>query len=153
MMVQGCIWRIFHVNFFHQRKRNYALWEYINQSYWIRITHKFIWVLTFFYANISTQRQHAGVIIFNGFLWLLKGDNDDLQIWPFQKKITMMLLDQGDEDHVVDTFHADPQSSSFQRPKCDMNIASGYPLFMPIDCLNHHQYIKDDVMIIKIIVE
>jgi hypothetical protein len=38
----------------------------------------------------------------------------------------MMLLDQGNGDHMIDhEFHS--QSSSFQRPKSDMNIASGSP--------------------------
>ena len=82
-----------------------------------------------------------------------KGDYDALQTWPFQKKITMMLLDQGNKDHKIVQFHSDPQSSSFQRPKSDMNIPSGFPLFMPLDSLNNRQYIKDDVMFIKVIVD
>ena len=66
----------------------------------------------------------------------------------------MMLLDQGNGEHMIDAFHSDRQSSSFQRPKSDMNIASGSPLFnMPLDSLNNRQYIKDDVMFIKIIVD
>ncbi|XP_028417378.1 TNF receptor-associated factor 3-like isoform X2 [Dendronephthya gigantea] len=87
------------------------------------------------------------------FFVVMKGDYDALQTWPFQKKITMMLLDQGNGDHMVDAFHSDPQSSSFQRPRSDMNIASGSPLFMPIDHLDNRQYIKDDVIFIKIIVD
>ena len=87
------------------------------------------------------------------FFVVMKGDYDALQTWPMQKKITMMLLDQGNGDHLIDAFHSDPQSSSFQRPKSDMNIASGSPLFIPIASLNNRQYIKDDVMFIKVIVD
>ena len=87
------------------------------------------------------------------FFVVMRGDYDALQTWPFQKKITMMLLDQGNRDHMIDAFHSDPQSSSFQRPKSDMNVASGSPLFMPLDSLNNRQYIKDDVMFIKVIVD
>ena len=87
------------------------------------------------------------------FFVVMRGDFDPLQTWPMQKKITMMLLDQGNGDHMIDAFHSDPQSSSFQRPKSDMNIASGSPLFMPLDSLNNRPYIKDDVMFIKIIVD
>ena len=87
------------------------------------------------------------------FFVVMKGDYDALQTWPFQKKITMMLLDQGNGDHMIDAFNSDPQSSSFQRPKSDMNIASGSPLFMPLDSLNNRQFIKDDVLFIKIIVD
>ncbi len=87
------------------------------------------------------------------FFVVMKGDYDALQTWPLQKKITMMLLDQGNGDHMIDAFNSDPQSSSFQRPKSDMNIASGSPLFMPLGSLNNRQFIKDDVMFIKIIVD
>ena len=87
------------------------------------------------------------------FFVVMKGDYDALQTWPMAKKITMMLLDQGNGDHLIDAFHSDPQSSSFQRPKSDMNIASGSPLFIPIGSLNNRQYIKDDVMFIKVIVD
>ncbi|XP_046855639.1 TNF receptor-associated factor 3-like isoform X1 [Xenia sp. Carnegie-2017] len=87
------------------------------------------------------------------FFVVMKGDYDALQTWPFQKKITMMLMDQGNGDHMIDAFHSDPQSSSFQRPKSDMNIASGSPLFMPLESLKNRQYIKDDTLFIKLIVD
>ena len=87
------------------------------------------------------------------FFVVMKGEYDALQTWPLQKKITMMLLNQGNGDDMVDAFHSDPQSSSFKRPLSDMNIASGSPLFIPMENLNNRQYIKDDVMFIKIIVE
>ncbi|XP_028407478.1 TNF receptor-associated factor 2-like isoform X2 [Dendronephthya gigantea] len=66
---------------------------------------------------------------------VMKGEYDSLQTWPFQKKITMMLMDQGNGDHMVEAFHSDPQSSSFLRPRSNMNIPSGSPLFMPIEDL------------------
>ncbi len=87
------------------------------------------------------------------FFVVMRGDYDALQTWPMQKKITMMLLDQGNGDHMIDAFHSDAQSSSFQRPKSDMNIASGSPLFMPLGSVNNRQFIKEDVMFIKIIVD
>ncbi|XP_046855227.1 TNF receptor-associated factor 3-like [Xenia sp. Carnegie-2017] len=87
------------------------------------------------------------------FFVVMKGDYDALQTWPFQKKITMMLMDQGNGDHMIDAFHSDPQSSSFQRPKSDMNIASGSPLFMPLESLKNRQYIKDDTLFMKMIVD
>ena len=90
---------------------------------------------------------------YHNFLRLSKGDYDALQTWPFQKKITMMLLDQDNGDHMIDAFNSDPHSSSFQRPMSSMNIASGLPLFMPLDSLNNRQFIKDDVLFIKIVVD
>ena len=88
----------------------------------------------------------------HNFLRFLKGDYDPLQTWPFQKKIAMMLLDQDNGDHMIDAFNSDPESSSFQRPESDMNIASGLPLFMPLDSLNSRQFVKDDVIFIKMVV-
>ncbi|UYM17222.1 hypothetical protein [Endozoicomonas euniceicola] len=86
------------------------------------------------------------------FFLIMRGEYDALQVWPFYKKITMLLLDQGSGDHMIDAFHSDPQSDSFQRPKSDLNIASGSPLFMPQESLKNRQYVKDNVMFIKIIV-
>ncbi|CAB4036326.1 TNF receptor-associated factor 3-like [Paramuricea clavata] len=94
----------------------------------------------------------------DGSLYLVvkKGDYDALLTWPFQKKITMMLLDQGNianGDHMIDEFYSvPPRSASFQRPKSDMNIPSGFQCLVPLGSLNNRQYIKDDVMFIKIIV-
>ena len=87
------------------------------------------------------------------FFVVMRGDYDALQTWPFQKKVTMMLLDQSNGDHMIKAFHSDLESSSFQCPKSDMNIPFGFPLFMPLDSLNTCQFIQDDVMFIKIIME
>ena len=59
------------------------------------------------------------------FFVVMKGEYDALLPWPFQKKITMMLLDQNNGEHMIDAFRSDPESSSFQRPKNNMNVASG----------------------------
>ena len=63
---------------------------------------------------------------------MFRGEYDVLQTWPFQKKLTMMLLNQGNGEHIIDVFYSDPLSSSFKRPKSDMNIACGFPLFVPL---------------------
>ena len=87
------------------------------------------------------------------FFVVMKGDFDALLPWPFQKKITMMLLDQNNGEHMIDAFRADHESSSFQRPKNNMNVASGSPLFMPLNGLSNRTYVKDETMFIKIIVD
>ena len=87
------------------------------------------------------------------FFVVMKGEYDALLPWPFQKKITMMLLDQNNGEHMIDAFRSDPESSSFQRPKNNMNVASGSPLFMPLNGLSNRGYVKDDTMFIKIIVD
>ena len=87
------------------------------------------------------------------FFVVMKGEYDALQTWPFRKKITMMLLDQGNGVHRMDLLKADRQSLPFQRPQSDKNIASGLPFFMPLESLNNRQFIKDDAVFIKIIVD
>ena len=51
------------------------------------------------------------------------------------------------------TFKPTPESSSFQRPQSDMNVASGCPQFTKLSTLDDDNYVKDDVMYIKCIVD
>nr|XP_058940193.1 TNF receptor-associated factor 3-like [Pocillopora verrucosa] len=90
---------------------------------------------------------------FSIFFVVMRGEYDAILRWPFRQKVTFMLLDQDNVEHVVDAFRPDPSSSSFQRPKRDMNIASGCPTFCAMTQLNNHAYVKDDTMFIKVIVD
>ena len=87
------------------------------------------------------------------FFVLIRSEYDALLCWPFRQKVTMMILDQDNVEHVIDAFRPDPNSSSFQRPRREMNIASGCPLFCPLTELEKHGYVRDDVMFIKVIVD
>eukprot|EP00058_Branchiostoma_floridae_P007018 XP_002592506.1 hypothetical protein BRAFLDRAFT_68997 [Branchiostoma floridae] len=89
------------------------------------------------------------------FFVLMRGHFDGLLRWPFRQKVTFMLLDQNNREHVIDAFRPDPTSSSFKRPTSDMNIASGCPLFMPLSQLEstRHAYVRDDAIFLKIIVD
>ena len=87
------------------------------------------------------------------FFVVMRGEYDALLRWPFRQKVTMMILDQDNWEHKVDAFRPDPNSSSFQRPRREMNIASGCPLFCPLDELGKHAYVRDDVMFIKVAVD
>jgi TNF receptor-associated factor 2 len=87
------------------------------------------------------------------FFVIMRGEYDALVRWPFRQKVTLMLLDQDNIEHVIDAFRPDPSSSSFQRPRGEMNIASGCPMFCPLAELDKHAYIRDDTMFIKIIVD
>ena len=87
------------------------------------------------------------------FFVILRGQYDALLRWPFRQKITFMLMDQDNLEHVIDSFRPDPSSSSFQRPQRETNIASGCPTFCPLSELNNHAYVKDDTMFIKVIVD
>ena len=63
------------------------------------------------------------------------------------------MVDQDHKRHIVQTFKLSPSSSSFQRPKSDMNIASGFPKFAELKILDNESYVKEDVMYIKAIVD
>lgn len=87
------------------------------------------------------------------FFVLMRGEFDALLRWPFRQKVTMMLMDQDNVEHVIDAFRPDPRSTSFQRPRRQSNIASGCPNFCSLSDLNNHAYVRDDTMFIKIIVD
>ena len=87
------------------------------------------------------------------FFVLMKGEYDPLLQWPFESKVSFILVDQDHMKHLVQTFKPNAQSSSFQRPKTDMNIASGCPEFADLSILDNTSYVKDDFMYIKAIVD
>ena len=87
------------------------------------------------------------------FFVLMKGEYDALLQWPFESKVSLILIDQDHMKHLVQTFKPNAQSSSFQKPKTDMNVASGCPEFADLSILDNTSYVKDDVMYIKAIVD
>ena len=87
------------------------------------------------------------------FFVVMRGEYDALLRWPFRQKVTIMLLDQDNVEHVIDAFRPDPNSASFQKPRREMNVASGCPLFCSLAELNKRVYVRDDVMFMKIIVD
>ncbi|NXX44588.1 TRAF2 factor, partial [Tricholaema leucomelas] len=88
------------------------------------------------------------------FFVVMKGPNDALLRWPFNQKVTLMLLDQNHREHIIDAFRPDVSSSSFQRPVTEMNIASGCPLFCPVSLMEaKNSYVRDDAIFIKAIVD
>lgn len=89
------------------------------------------------------------------FFVIMQGDYDDIILWPFRLKVTMMLLDQRNHRrHLSDAFRPDPTSSSFQKPTAPMNIASGCPLFVAHRVLESDDtYLRNDALYFKIFVE
>ncbi|XP_070570592.1 TNF receptor-associated factor 2-like [Ptychodera flava] len=89
------------------------------------------------------------------FFVVMKGEFDAILKWPFRQKVTFMWIDQNNQEHMIDAFRPDPNSSSFKRPTGDMNIASGCPLFMPLSMLesSQHAYVKDDTAFLRVIVD
>ncbi|XP_077354730.1 TNF receptor-associated factor 2 [Festucalex cinctus] len=88
------------------------------------------------------------------FFVVMRGRCDALLKWPFSQKVTLMLLDQNNREHIIDAFRPDISSTSFQRPAGEMNIASGCPLFCPLGKLaGKSPYLRDDTIFIKAIVD
>jgi hypothetical protein len=90
------------------------------------------------------------------FIVVMRGNYDALLHWPFGQKVTFMMLNQtNNKDHLVDSFHPDPKSTSFKRPASDMNVASGCPLFAPVSLLESptSDYVKEDRLFIKIAID
>ncbi len=86
------------------------------------------------------------------FFVLMKGEFDNILQWPFTHKVTFKLVNQNGGRDVVDTFQPDPMSSSFRKPKSDMNIASGCPRFISHTELKNG-FTVDDTVFIKCLVD
>ena len=87
------------------------------------------------------------------FFVLMRGEYDPLLQWPFEPRVSLILVDQDHLKHIVQSFMPDLQSGSFKRPVSDMNVASGCPNFAKLSILDHPSYVKEDVMYIKAIVD
>ena len=82
------------------------------------------------------------------FFALMKGEYDPLLKWPFDHKVALIMVDQNCKNNIVQCFKPLPDSSSFQKPKSEMNIASGFPKFVELKVLNDDSFVKDDVLYI-----
>jgi hypothetical protein len=83
------------------------------------------------------------------FFVMMRGEFDNILQWPFTQRVTFRLMNQENGRDIVDTFQPDPLSSSFKKPKSDMNIASGCPRFISHENLKGGGYIVDDTIFIK----
>ena len=87
------------------------------------------------------------------FFVVMKGEFDAILQWPFTHKVSFRLINQHHGRDVVDVFQPDPMSSSFQRPKTDMNVASGCPRFISLAELNQGGFMEDNTIFIKVKVD
>ena len=84
------------------------------------------------------------------FFVLMKSEHDDLLSWPFKSPVTFQLLNlSGSGSNVTETFMPDLQSPSFQQPRSEMNIASGFPRFAKQNVLKDPNYTKGDAIFIR----
>jgi hypothetical protein len=83
------------------------------------------------------------------FFVVMRGEFDNILQWPFTHKVTFKLINQAGGRDIIDSFQPDPLSSSFRKPKSDMNIASGCPRFVSHTELERGGFIVDDTIFIK----
>ncbi|XP_078667690.1 TNF receptor-associated factor 6-like isoform X2 [Branchiostoma floridae x Branchiostoma belcheri] len=93
------------------------------------------------------------------FIHFMLGENDDILEWPFQGKITLSIVDQNSNPaqqpkHITETLVAKPSYAAFQRPTTLRNHKGfGYMEFALLRSLENGQYIKNDTLIIKCMVQ
>jgi hypothetical protein len=105
------------------------------------------------YLNGDGQARRTHLSL---FFVIMRGDYDAILQWPFSYKITFCLFDQTHkQQHIIDSFRPDVKSNSFQRPRSDMNIASGIPKFCSLNFIqqDNNPYVRDDCMFIRCIVD
>lgn len=105
----------------------------------------------YLYGDGNARRTHMSL-----FFVLMRSPYDAILTYPFSSKVTFCLFDQsGEKRHIIDSFRPDTKSSSFQRPRSYMNIASGIPKFASLSIFDvpNNGYVRDDTMFIKIIVD
>ncbi len=105
----------------------------------------------YLHGDGNARRTHISL-----FFVLMRGLNDAILKFPFSYKVTFCLYDQTPQQrHIIDSFRPDIRSNSFQRPRSDMNIASGIPKFFPLAMIEQegNPYVRDDTMFIKVMID
>ena len=84
------------------------------------------------------------------FITLMKGEFDPLLPWPFKQTVSLSLLAQdGVSRDITQSLKPDEDSSSFQMPKSEMNVASGCPQFCSLAVLKNPAYARADTIFLK----
>ena len=87
------------------------------------------------------------------FFVIMRGELDNILPWPFSHNVTLRLINQAGGRDIIDIFQPDPMSSSFKKPKSDMNVASGCPRFVSHHDLKNSGFIVDDTIFIKCVID
>jgi len=103
------------------------------------------------YGDGDARGTHMSI-----FFVILKGKYDAILTWPFDFPVIFCLFDQsGQGCHIIDAFHPDIRSPSFQRPCSKENIARGILKFFSLAVIKQqgNRYVQNDTMYIKIMVD
>ena len=84
------------------------------------------------------------------YIRILKGENDAILTWPFQKKVQVTLIDQqentNDRKDIVMSFSAPNDPECFGKPMNDENRGWGFPQFVSHENLLERRYVVDDAV-------
>ena len=84
------------------------------------------------------------------FFFIMRSEHDNLLNWPFKQAVRFTLLHQKNpSSNISDAFVPDPSNSSYQKPKSDMNVASGFPKFARQSVLQDEGFTQDNVIFVK----
>ena len=84
------------------------------------------------------------------FFVLMRSEHDNLLEFPFRQSVRFTLINQVTRsDSITEAFAPDLNSQSFQRPKSDMNVASGFPKFAKQAVLHDENFTKGNAIFIK----
>jgi TNF receptor-associated factor 2/TNF receptor-associated factor 3 len=105
----------------------------------------------YLHGDGNARRTHMSL-----FFVLMRSEYDAILKFPFNYKVTFCLYDQTPaQRHIIDSFRPDIKSNSFQRPRSEMNIASGIPKFFPLAMIQQegNPYVRDNTIFIKVMVD
>ena len=84
---------------------------------------------------------------------IMEGENDAVLKWPFDYKVSLILVDQNHRRHIVQTFRPTTENNNSQRPLSNITVAFSWPQFAKLSVLDDDAYVKDDVLFLKCVVE
>ena len=88
------------------------------------------------------------------FFILMKSNYDDLLEWPFYREVTFRLINPDNLERSISTsFMPSRDSPCYFKPKVNMNVASGCPLFLAKTKLFSDGYTKNNCIYIEISVD
>ena len=106
----------------------------------------------FLNGNEGGEDSHLSI-----YIKMLPGEYDAILKWPFKHTVSFTLLDQNPDRtsavNIVESFIPDPSWPNFQRPSKTEDpdqLGFGFPKFVPHRMLQLRNYIKDDILFIKI---
>lgn len=110
-------------------------------------------VSIFLNGNGSGEGTHLSL-----YIRTLCGDYDNIIKWPFTHPITFTLLDQCEDPttcvHIKESFTPDPTWKNFQKPSRDVHMLGyGYPTFVAQSFLQTRNYLKEDVLFLRVTVD